>query len=349
MAEVQNTFTNDNGMIPIIFSKKVMLEFTKKSKFLDLMTNEQWAGEIKEAGDRVRIIDPNADALRTAKGDVCPTPQGMTPRAKELVIDQKRSFAIAITDTEKKQISIKNIVDGYAAALADKMKRRRVEEVQRDIFENQDVTMVHGTDAAPLDLDPSQVYQLVLQAKMDLLDAGAIDADGTYNFKPVDQETQERRGVFVCGTKLLAMLLQAYQLAFRSGEMVDMVIKDGVVTRVAGLDIHVDRVLDTVVAAGNAGEAPTAAEKEDGVDYTGKAHFANLPFIAGTANAYTQATQLTEVERLRDPYCFQDNIRGLELYGYKLIHPECVVRGVVKKPENIFAKKNGAIPTTVVE
>ena len=43
-----------------------------------------------------------------------------------------------------------------------------------------------------------------------------------------------------------------------------------------------------------------------------------------------RASQISKVEATRDPYCFRDLIKGLELYGYKLIHPECLVRGVVK-------------------
>ena len=47
--------------------------------------------------------------------------------------------------------------------------------------------------------------------------------------------------------------------------------------------------------------------------------------IAATKMAITYANQYTKVEKLRDPDCFADIIRGLELYGFAVIHPEAAV------------------------
>lgn len=41
-----NDFNNVNGLNPIIFSKKVALAYTKKSKILDLLTNDMWEGNL---------------------------------------------------------------------------------------------------------------------------------------------------------------------------------------------------------------------------------------------------------------------------------------------------------------
>ena len=54
MADFTNELTNANGAIPIIFSKKLALAFgVLGNKITEALTNENWAGEIKEAGDRV--------------------------------------------------------------------------------------------------------------------------------------------------------------------------------------------------------------------------------------------------------------------------------------------------------
>lgn len=343
MAAINNGFTNANGMNPIIFSKKVALEYTKLgNKVTDFLTNDQWEGEIKNAGDRVRIVLPNVDAIAIAKGDVCPVAQGSTPEAMDLVIDQTQAFALSITDKEKAQTQFKNWLDGMAAGVAQKMGKERNKEYARAAFEvtapaNHPIAGEFGTDTAPVNVTPQNAYQFMLQVKMALLDSGAIADDGTYKFKPIDQETQDMRGVFICGSRFAAILLSAYQLAGRSTEAGDMVVKDGLVTRVAGLDIHIDRSLDEVTTTKGAGAADTA-------DATRK-KFVNLPFLAGTKNAITKASQISEVETLRDPYCFQDNLRGLELYGYKVLHPEALVRGVAKKLG--FDEFNTAIPVVV--
>lgn len=361
-----NNFNNVNGLNTIIFSKKVALAYTKKSKILDLLTNDMWEGEIKNQGDRVRIVLPNLDSIAIGDGDLCPSPGAIDPEALDLVIDKQKTFRFDITDKQRAQTQFKNIEDGYANAVAQKIAAARAAEVERAIFEYQagteyqadtnlpnnttvqgavDYTVYDpanhplagdfGTDAAPLNVTPQNAYSFMLKVKMALLDSGAIADDGTYDFKPLDQEAQDMRAVFVCGTRLAAILLQAYQLAGRSTVAGDMVVEDGVVKRVAGLEVHIDRVLDTIsTTAGNGN-----------VDTDGRKFFANLPFIAGTKNAITKASQISKVEKERDPYCFNDIIKGMELYGFKILHPEALVRGVAKKYE--LEDINAAVPVVV--
>lgn len=361
-----NNFNNVNGLNPIIFSKKVALQYGKKSKMLELITNDDWEGDIKAQGDRVRIVLPNTDGIAIADGNTCPVIGSVDAEALDLVIDRQKTFAFAITDKEKAQTQFKNLEDGYANVVAQRIATMRAEEVQRAIFEyaagtaytaastlpsnttvqgaydyteydpaNHPLAGDFGTDAAPTEVTPQDIYQFMLKVKFALFNSGAIAADGTYDYSPMTQETQDMRGVFICGTELAAMLLSAYQLSGRSTAAGDIVVKDGVVTRVAGLDVHIDRCLDGITTKGGQGTAASG-------DSTRK-HFTNLPFIAGTKNAITKASQISKVEIVRDPYCFQDIVRGLELYGFKILHPEALVRGVVKKQ----ATYTTAIPVVV--
>lgn len=335
---VENTFNNVNGMNPIIFSKKVALAYTKQgNKVKDFLTNNFWEGEIKAQGDRVRIVLPNIESINIADGDACPVPQGTAPEALDLVIDQQKSFALAITDKEKAQTQFKNWIDGMANGVAQKISRGRNVELINAAFAynpgtaitqlqygadgstgtavtkytpaNHPLAAQYGTQAAPVTITPDIAYQFMLQVKMALLNSGAISDDGTYDLSPLSEEPHEERGVFICGPKLGAILLAAYQLSGRSTGEGDMVVKDGLVTRVAGLDVHIDRTIETSLV-------------------TASANGTQMPFLAGTRNAFTEASQISEVEKVRDPYCFQDIVRGLELYGYKLVHPEALVRGV---------------------
>ena len=324
--------------------------------------------EIKNQGDRVRIVLPNLDSITIGDGDMCPMPGSIDPEALDLVIDKQKSFRFDISDKQKAQTQFKNIEDGYANAVAQKIAVARAAEVERAIFEYTPGTKYaadtalpssttveqgynftvydpakhplagdFGTDTAPLDVTPQNAYSFMLKVKMALLDSGAIADDGTYDFKPLDQEAQDMRAVFVCGTRLAAILLQAYQLAGRSTAAGDMVVQDGVVKRVAGLEVHIDRVLDTITTTVGQGTV-------DAGDGTRKA-FTNLPFIAGTKNAITKASQISKVEKQRDPYCFNDIIKGMELYGFKILHPEALVRGVAKKYD--LEDVNAAVPVVV--
>lgn len=370
-----NEFNNANGLNPIIFSKKVALAYTKKSKILDLLTNDMWEGEIKNQGDRVRIVLPNLDGITIGDGDMCPAPGSIDPEALDLVIDKQKTFRFDMSDKQRAQTQFKNIEDGYANAVAQKIAVARAAEVEREIFEYTPGTAYaadtalptgttvaegagftvynpskhplagdFGTDANPLDITPQNAYSFMLKVKMALLDQGAIADDGTYDFKPLDQEAQDMRAVFVCGTRLAAILLQAYQLAGRSTVAGDMVVQDGVVKRVAGLEVHIDRVLDTIsttVGKVDPSKKDSATQPDGATRY----FFTNLPFIAGTKNAITKASQISKVEKTRDPYCFNDIIKGMELYGFKILHPEALVRGVAKKYD--LEDINAAIPVVV--
>lgn len=310
--------------------------------------------EIKTQGDRVRIVVPNPEAINIAVGETCPVPQGTSPEALDLVISEQLSFSLGITDKEKAQTQFKNWVDGMAHAVAQKIGRQRNTDIIKAAFGynaaaaaitqlqyGQDgvagtaVTKYtpanhplaggdnFGTLAAPVEVTPQNAYQFILKVKMALLSSGAIADDGTYDLSPLEEEPHEMRGCMVIGPKFATILLSAYQLAGRSTAAGDMVVKDGLVTRVAGLDIHIDRTIENNAITGL---------QTDG-----------LPFLAGTKNAFTEASQISEVEKVRDPYCFRDIVRGLELYGYKLVHPEALVRGVVKD----LANYNTAIPVVV--
>lgn len=56
----------------------------------------------------------------------------------------------------------------------------------------------------------------------------------------------------------------------------------------------------------------------------------NVDFIiAGTPMAYSFANQLIETEALRDPNQFRDIVRGLNIYGSKVTHPEGIASAQV--------------------
>jgi hypothetical protein len=53
--------------------------------------------------------------------------------------------------------------------------------------------------------------------------------------------------------------------------------------------------------------------------HSGTSYYAAL---FGVNAAVTFATQITETEKLRNPFAFEDLVRGLQVYGYKVVKPE---------------------------
>ena len=53
--------------------------------------------------------------------------------------------------------------------------------------------------------------------------------------------------------------------------------------------------------------------------------------MAGTKDAISFASQITNVETLRAQSTFGNIVRGLNVYGYKVVKPEALVTAYVKR------------------
>jgi hypothetical protein len=53
--------------------------------------------------------------------------------------------------------------------------------------------------------------------------------------------------------------------------------------------------------------------------------------MAGTRDAISFASQITDVETLRSTSTFGNIMRGLNVFGYKVVKPEALINGVIVK------------------
>ena len=328
-----SALSNDNGAIPIIFSKKLALAYgTKGMGVTDNLTNDNYAGEIKEAGDRVRIVVPvepadNAIAFG-ANAEVCPTFQSVSPEMVELVVNKVATFGLAIDDVQKAQTQFKSWLDGQANAYGEKLKYLRNKEIAQYAFmaaAPEGHSFANGDSDGTLNspntnVNSDNIFIYLLKVKEALIKSGAIGADGVYSFKPMEEEARDERAKLVVTPEMHTLIMSSYRVGGRSVDMADVVVKDGAVSRVAGMDVIIDKSLNYLKQTTT---DTTGATVETTTLTTG------LPFLAGTKNAITKAQQISKVESTRDPYCFRDLIKGIDLYGYKLVHPEALFRGVI--------------------
>ena len=56
---------------------------------------------------------------------------------------------------------------------------------------------------------------------------------------------------------------------------------------------------------------------------------ANFDVIAGHKMGFTFASQMTEMETIRSESTFGNIVRGLQVYGYKVVKPEAIAQAVV--------------------
>lgn len=267
--------------------------------------------EIKAFGDKVRISLPNAEnvtvAITADTTDVCPVPGKVNPTQKTLEINNIATFSLKFSDVDQVQ-SQYNLLDGYSAIAMQKLgdlKDKQVMVALINAVTNAD-NMI-GTAAAPQAVTKDDIYDYLVDARVALTNAGALNGNGFYSFKGNQEEMEFLAPVYTCTPKIFGLMLKSTQLTHPTANA-DQVIERGQKSMMAGFEIDQDTVLTTITAT----------------EVTGLAAGAQVG-IAATKMAVTYANQYTKVEKLRDPDCFADIVRGLELYGFAVIHPECAV------------------------
>lgn len=267
--------------------------------------------EIKAFGDKVRISLPDAEnvivAITADTTDVCPVPGKVNPTQKTLEINNIATFSLKFSDVDQVQ-SQYNLLDGYSAIAMQKLGDLKDKQVMVALIKavtNAD-NMI-GTAAAPQAVTKDDIYDYLVDARVALTNAGALNGNGFYSFKGNQEEMEFLAPVYTCTPKIFGLMLKSTQLTHPTANA-DQVIERGQKSMMAGFEIDQDTVLTTITAT----------------DVTDLAADAQVG-IAATKMAVTYANQYTKVEKLRDPDCFADIVRGLELYGFAVIHPECAV------------------------
>lgn len=268
--------------------------------------------EIKAFGDKVRISLPNAEnvtvAITTNTTDVCPVPGQVNPTQKTLEINNIATFSLKFSDVDQVQ-SQYNLLDGYSAIAMQKLGDLKDKQVMLALIKavtNTD-NMI-GTAAVPQTVTKDNIYDYLVDARVALTNAGALNGNGFYSFKGNQEEMEFLAPVYTCTPKVFGLMLKSTQLTHPTANA-DQVIERGQKSMMAGFEIDQDTVLTTI----------TTTDVTDLVDASTQIG------IAATKMAVTYANQYTKVEKLRDPDCFADIVRGLELYGFAVIHPECAV------------------------
>lgn len=314
MAEIQPQ-NNLETFIPEIYSKKLARVAKQFTKFIERNCNREWEGEIRNFGDKVRIALPDPNNVKVAitqnAKEVCPDPKGVTPTEKTLDINNVATFALKFSDIENAQSQF-DILNGYGAIAMQKLGDKKDKQVMAALINNGEANRV-GTPAAPQAVTKDDIYDKVVDMAATLMTAGYLNADGFYSFKGNQEEAEYLQGVLTVDPTIYGLMLKSTQLTHPTAAG-DQVIERGKKGMMGGFEIDVNTVLTTF----------TAEPDEDGVKVDGLAEGAHIA-IAATKMAVTYANQITKVEKLRDPACFADIVRGLELYGYAVVHPKAAV------------------------
>ena len=289
--------------LPSIYSKKV-LNFFRKSSVVEAITNTDYAGEISAYGDSVKIIkEPVISVYDYTRGSDT-TQTKLTDQELTLVVDSAKAFKFIVDDIETKMshVNFKEVASSSAAyALKDSFDAAVIANMFSGLSTSSpDHTL--GADSATalgagvydgagsVDLGTSgETDPLDLMARMArLLDEQNVPEEGRWFVAGPDFYEQLSQS----GSKLLSVDYNAGQGSIRNG-----LVSSG---KLRGFSMYKS---NNIAATSNA---------------TGKC-------LAGHISSTATAQTIISTEVLRDPSSFGDIVRGLHVYGSKVLRPEAIV------------------------
>ena len=349
---VASGYTNlpNGNFSPVIYSKKVQLAFRKSTVVGDI-TNSDYFGEIANQGDTVKIIkEPEISVSAYARGTTIAA-QDLQDDDFSLVVDKANYFAFKMDDIEEAHSHV-NFMDLATNRAAYRLADQHDQEVlgylsgyaQSALHGNADTvnTTVNGTKAD----STAGSDELLAANKLFMEDFGnittAASAGTTGDSIPVGARLPGATALptaYVSPTMLIARMgrlldVQSVDKAGRwiviSPEMMEVLMDEDsrllnadfgdsgglrnglVLNNWNGFRVYVSNNLPSV-GTGPGTTGTTAQDDNYGV------------IVAGHDSAVATAEQINKTETYRDPDSFADIVRGMHLYGRKILRPEALV------------------------
>ena len=290
--------------LPSVFSKKV-LNFFRKAAVVEAITNTDYAGEISAFGDSVKIIKEPVISVSNYTRNADSTETLLTDQEISLVVDSAKAFKFIVDDieTNMSHVNFKEVASSSAAyALKDSydtavlatmfsgVSSSSPDHVIGSDSSTADATMTHATNSVDLlGSDGTGVDAIDLMARMArLLDDQSVPEEGRWFVAPPSFYEELAQS----GSKLLSVDFNAGQGSIRNG-----LVSSG---KLRGFDMYKS---NNIASTSNA---------------TGKV-------MAGHISSTATANTILSTEVLRDPTSFGDIVRGLHVYGAKVLRPEALI------------------------
>ena len=328
---------------PVIYSKQVQLAFRKKS-VVEEITNSDYFGEISAMGDTVKIIkEPEITVKEYARGAQI-SPQDLDDEDFSLVVDKANYFAFKVDDIEEahSHVNFSEMASNRAAyRLSDQFDQEVLgylsgwKQSSLSSVAAAENTTVSGTKA----VDSAGTNELLASMLVDANDFNGGTAGNSIVVKPraggdslntttanathlaviarmsrkLDQQYVPSVDRWLVVDSVFAELMKDEDSRLFQADWGGSGLQNGLIlSNVHGFKVYMSNNLP---AKGNGATGATA---------TGSTHFGVI--CAGHSSAVATAEQISKTESYRDPDSFADIVRGMHLYGRKILKPEALTR-----------------------
>jgi hypothetical protein len=300
------------GYIPEIWSGKLIEKFYA-STVLAAISNTDYEGEIKAHGDKVHIRTKPTITIRTYLADAAlelERPQG---NQVILNIDQGQYFNTILDDVMKVQSDI-NLMSMWSDDAAEQMKiviDRAVLLAIKDQAASTNRGLTAGAITGAINLGVTGTPLALVNAsptvgQVDILDCMMRLAQA------LDEQNIPETNRWIVMPTWAAVLVKRSELrqAYLSGDAVSM-LRNGRLGMVDRFTLYSSNLLPF-------GTAASLASGE-------------FIIYAGHSHALTFASQMTQMETLRSELTFGQVMRGLQVYGFKVLDGTALAQAIVTK------------------
>ena len=327
---------------PVIYSKQVQLAF-RKASVCEAITNSDYFGEIAAMGDSVKIIKEPEITVKAYERGTTITPQDLDDEDFSLTIDKANYFAFKVDDIEEAHSHV-----NFQGLASDRAAYRLGDQFDQDVLgylTGFKQSAIHGTPNAvnttvngSVAVSTAGTDELLSSMKIDAADfagsagdalalqprtGGATDstpaAGDTFPLTVIarmsrllDQQNVDSQGRWLVVDPVFMELLKDEDSRLFNADFGGSGLQNGQVgTNIHGFRVYTSNNLPSV------GTGPSFTGTNSSTNYG--------MIVAGHDSAVATAEQINKTETYRDPDSFADIVRGMHLYGRKILRPEALV------------------------
>ena len=292
------------NFIPEIWSGKLIENFYDAT-VLSAISNTDYEGEIRRMGDTVNIrTQPNITIREYVKGQNLVVENPDSPKLQRL-IDKGEYFSCIEDDIDRVQSDVK-LMDMWSKDASEQMKVKIDQRVLTDMLPDiaaankgatagqQSAAFNLGTTGSPLTVTKDGASATTPVVDL-IVDMGTV----------LDEANVPESDRYLVIPARMAGLIKKSELkdASLTGDSTSPV-RNGRLGMIDRFTLYVSHNLS--VSSGK------------------------TSIIAGHKMGFTFASQMTEMETLRAQSTFGNIVRGLQVYGYKVVKPEALAQAVVQ-------------------
>lgn len=303
---------SSTGFIPEIWSGKLVEKFYA-STVLAAISNTDYEGEIKNQGDKVKIRTKPTITISDYRADGLLSLQRPTGNVIELSVDQGKYFNTILDDVMDVQSDL-NLLSMWSDDASEQMKITIDTAVLLGLLGTPDVKnrgATAGKISSSINLGVTGTPLATVAANPG---AGQVDILSVLlrMGQALDEQNIPETGRWVVLPTWAATLIKQSELrqAYLSGDGVS-ILRNGRLGMVDRFTIYTSNLLPFGVTGGLA-----AGE---------------YAIYAGHSHGLTFASQVSKVETMRSEQTFGTILRGLQVYGYKVIDGTALAQAIVTK------------------